>query len=394
MRQNKFQIVLVMIKQLSILAICSLILFSCDGKKSKTNDSVKSDNFDTFLFIGTYTAKESKGIHLYKFNTETGESQFVHETPIANPSYLAISDDQQHVYAVSESGDKSSLTTFAFDKVNESLTPESTVETAADPCYVAVNNQLNVVAVAEYSGGSVAFFNLRDSLGNPTLELSQRTKFEGKGVDPSRQKQPHLHQVLFTPNNKLLANDLGTDKIYEFSISSTEGSNYSAFTKSNEFEVKAGSGPRHTVFHPSINTAYTITELSGEVIVFDYNVNTGALTEKQRVIADTLQVKGSGDIQITPDGKYLYASNRLKGDGVAIFKVDMTNGELHKIGYQPTGIHPRNLVITPNGKLLLVATRDSNKVQVFKIENNGLLRDLNHDIELSMPVCLKFASIK
>ena len=96
---------------------------------------------------------------------------------------------------------------------------------------------------------------------------------------------------------------------------------------------------------------------------------------------------------ITPDGRFLYASNRLKGDGIAIFSIDPANGQLTKVGYQLTGVHPRNFVITPNGKFLLCACRDSNVVQVYEIDKqSGLLRDTEKDIRVSKPVCLKFTN--
>ena len=108
--------------------------------------------------------------------------------------------------------------------------------------------------------------------------------------------------------------------------------------------------------------------------------------------ADTVGAKGSADIHITPDGKFLYASNRLKADGIAIFAVDSDKGTLTKIGYELTGIHPRNFVITPNGRYLLVACRDSNLIQIFEIDKEtGLLTDTGEKIETSRPVCLKFS---
>ena len=119
----------------------------------------------------------------------------------------------------------------------------------------------------------------------------------------------------------------------------------------------------------------------------------GNLTPVQAVEADTLQASGSADIHITPDGRFLYASNRLKGDGIAIFSIDPANGQLTKVGYQLTGVHPRNFVITPNGKFLLCACRDSNVVQVYEIDKqSGLLRDTEKDIRVSKPVCLKFTN--
>jgi 6-phosphogluconolactonase (cycloisomerase 2 family) len=135
--------------------------------------------------------------------------------------------------------------------------------------------------------------------------------------------------------------------------------------------------------------------LSGAVIVFDYDSANGNLSEKQSVQADTLDAKGSADIHISPDGKFLYASNRLKGDGIAIFSINPATGTLTKSGYQETGMHPRNFVITPNGKYLLVANRDSDIIRIFlRDAKTGLLENTFKDIQLDMPVCLKFVSLR
>ena len=155
------------------------------------------------------------------------------------------------------------------------------------------------------------------------------------------------------------------------------------------FKVAPGSGPRHLIFNSDGKFAYLINEIGGTVIAFRYA--DGMLDEIQTVAADTVNAQGSGDIHLSPDGKYLYASNRLKADGVAIFKVDETNGTLTKVGYQLTGIHPRNFIITPNGKYLLVACRDTNVIQIFERDQaTGLLTDIKKDIKVDKPVCLKF----
>ena len=153
--------------------------------------------------------------------------------------------------------------------------------------------------------------------------------------------------------------------------------------------MKAGSGPRHLTFAPNGNYAYLINELSGTVIAFEYK--DGNLKEIQTIAADTVGAKGSGDIHISPDGKFLYASNRLKADGIAIFRIDSENGKLTKTGYQLTGVHPRNFIITPNGKYLLVACRDSNAIQVYERDaDTGLLTDIQKDIKVDKPVYIKF----
>lgn len=115
------------------------------------------------------------------------------------------------------------------------------------------------------------------------------------------------------------------------------------------------------------------------------------LEKIQTIAADTLRARGSADIHLSPDGKYLYASNRLKGDGLAIFEVNPETGMLAKVGYQLTGIHPRNFIITPNGKYLLAACRDSHVIQVFQRDPvTGLLSDTHQDISIDKPVCIQF----
>lgn len=126
-------------------------------------------------------------------------------------------------------------------------------------------------------------------------------------------------------------------------------------------------------------------------MVTAFSYHNGQLKSIQYIPSDTVGAQGSADIHITPDGRFLYASNRLENDGLAIFSVDANTGKLTRIGYQPTGIHPRNFIITPNGKFLLVANRDSNSIQVFSInQETGLLTDTGNTIASSKPVCLKF----
>ena len=132
-----------------------------------------------------------------------------------------------------------------------------------------------------------------------------------------------------------------------------------------------------------------MSELSGNVTVFDLKAKGKKMVQEIR--SDDVNARGGADIHLSPDGRFLYSSNRLKNDGIAIFKVNTNTGLLAKAGYQPTGTHPRNFNITPNGKFLLCACRDSNAIQVFKINpKTGLLTDTHHDIHIDRPACIKF----
>lgn len=391
-----------MYKHLFLLIFIGISLFSCTNKNAKyinshMNESENvapiADSLAIYLLVGTYTTGESEGIYVYKFDTISGNSEYVSMVEVVNPSYLALSKDEKFVYAVTETGDNTAVANaFSFDKKEGKLTfLNSQFTGGADPCYIVVDDVGKHAVTANYSGGSITPFGIN---ADGTLsEALSVINFTGRGTT-ERQQSPHLHSVIFTPDRKyLFANDLGTDCIHKFNVNENEPGNFLQLGTPASFKVADGSGPRHMEFHPNGKFAYLINELSGAVIVFNYAG--GNLKEIQSIQADTLGAKGSADIHVSPDGKYVYASNRLKGDGIAVFAVNQADGKLTKVGYQETGAHPRNFAITPNGKYLLVASRDTDMIQVFEIDKKtGLLTDMHKDIQLSMPVCLKFASIQ
>lgn len=86
-----------------------------------------------------------------------------------------------------------------------------------------------------------------------------------------------------------------------------------------------------------------------------------------------------------------YASHRLQGDGISIYRVEAPTGKLTRVGYQPTGVHPRNFALTSNNRYLLVACRDSNVIEVYARDaETGLLSHTGKDIELPKPMFVKF----
>lgn len=379
-------------KKLILCCAGIAILTGCTGKKSQ--QAVTTSASDTlYMLVGSYGPADQEGIKVYKFNQAIGEGQYVSGVKgISNPSYQTVSKDGKRVYSVGEDdGGTASAHTLTFDAATGTLTLINSQPTqGAAPCHIALSPEEDYVVTANYNGSNISLFPLD---GKGRLKPGQTIGFEGSGPDKERQAIPHLHFVYFTPDNHyLLANDLGTDRIHRFPLNTRQkGSNTPLVDRQRASDIRLtpGSGPRHAVFSADGRFAYLITELSGEVMAFTYDGD--SLSLMQTIQADTLDARGSADIHLSPDGRFLYASNRLKGDGLAIFRVNPEDGTLSKAGYQPTGIHPRNFVLTPNGQYLLVACRDIDEIQIFARDaSTGLLTDTGRRIKTTKPVCLKF----
>nr|WP_239060781.1 lactonase family protein [Bacteroides sp. 519] len=376
--------------QFSILSfqfICLCFLFGCT-QKEKTMEK------ELTMVVGTYTDGDSEGIYTFRFNQETGETVALSKAEVSNPSYLTISDDNKYVYAVSEHGDgREAVNAFKFDKSAGTLHfINKQPAMGADPCYISTNGK-NIVT-ANYSGGSISVFPIGKD--GEVLAASDVINFSGSGPDTLRQKSSHLHCVEFSPDGKyLFANDLGADNIYKMDVNAkADAENKQRFLSlgtPHAFKVSGRSGPRHITFTPNGQYAYLINEIGGTVTGFQYS--DGMLKEIETVVADDVHAEGSGDIHVSPDGRFVYATNRLQADGLAIFQINQTDGKLTRVGYQLTGIHPRNFIITPNGKYLLVACRDNNAIQVFeRNQETGLVTNTQKDIKVDKPVCIKFAN--
>lgn len=341
------------------------------------------------MIVGTYTDEcASRGVYSYIFDQEKGalvggEGGRFAEAPGAvgrvemrNPSYLTLSADGKFVYAVSEVGDSSaSAVTLRLDsKTGEVQMLGAELTDGKDPCYISTNGK--VVMTANYSSGNVTEF----PIGEDGVLLPHDFLYETGlgGPDSVRQNFPHAHCALFNAaGTELYVSEFSADVVTRFDMATRQG---------ERIQLPSDFGPRHIILNADESKAYVLGELSGNVAVID----TESDSVIQTVCADSVHARGCADIHLSPDGKFLYASVRLQNDGIAIFKVNY-DGTLTYAGYQSTGIHPRNFNITPNGKFLLVACRDSGCIQIFRRDTHtGLLSDTGRTIVLDKPVCIVF----
>ncbi|SFP69000.1 lactonase family protein [Parafilimonas terrae] len=356
--------------------------------------NLNAQNPIQYLFVGTYTdGGANDGIYVYKFNPNKGEATLVSKTSgVQNPSWICVTKDGKFVYAVNENGgDKpGELSAFAFDKKSGQLTFLNKQPTDGyAPCYVSVDASGKNVITANYAGGNITVFKTNeDGSLQPHVQL---VGHEGYGVNVTRQEMPHPHQVIFSPDGKFVFSpDLGTDRVYQYNFNGADAKD--VLTPANDpgyVTVDDGLGPRHIVFSPDGKTAYLINELAGNIIVYGYA--DGNFTPKQTIASTTAGDKndrGSAEIAISPNGKFLYTSNRGAANDVALYKVQ-TDGTLLANGTQAVNANPRGMMVDPTGRFLLVASQNNNTVQIFVINKNfGLLQDTNVKIDVQKPVCL------
>lgn len=366
-------------KNLLIILLSILALATIQAQENKLN-----------LIVGTYTKScESKGIYVYEFDSKTADFNFKSSTEnIINPSYLTVSNDNKFVYSVSENDKKSSVSAFGFNSKSGKLDFINYQNpNGLNPCYI-INDGKNVIT-ANYSSGNISVLGKNDdgSIG----EVKQVVQHTGKSINAKRQEAPHAHMVYFSPDKKyVLANDLGTDKVYLYQNNSNSASE--VLTLKSSMDVKPGSGPRHLIFSKNGKYVYVLQELDGTITSFSYADGILKKVSETTVVASDFKGDiGAADIHISPDGKFLYATNRGTANDISAFKI-LKNGKLEFVQRTSTlGKGPRNFNIDPTGNFLLVGHQYTNTIVIFKRDKkSGMLTDTGKKIELCSPVCLVF----
>jgi 6-phosphogluconolactonase len=349
---------------------------------------------DPLVFVTAFAPGEQGGIHAYEFNSKDGTLKLIHRTAgVENPFFLALSPDRKFLYSIhaKQFGGKENEQVAAYELVGRTgklklLNRSSAEGTAA--CYLDVDQTGKMVLVANYASGSVASLPVKadGSLGEPASFILHK----GSSVNPQRQKEPHAHCIVVSPNNKFaFAADLGTDKILCYKLDPAAAK----LTPNDPPSAKspAGAGPRHLTFHPGGKWVYAINELLNSVTAFDYDAKSGTLTEKQTISTLPKDFDGTSycaDVKITPNGQFLYGTNRGH-DSIAAYRIG-ADGRLSLISVEPSlGKGPQNLAITADGQWLLCANMPGNNVAVFRIDaKTGGLRSAGEPVSQPSPSCI------
>jgi 6-phosphogluconolactonase len=347
------------------------------------------------LVVGTYTnAKPDTGVYIFSFDTLSGNLiKKAWAKELVNPSFLCVHPETKAIYACTDAKLP------RFGSVTGLEIPQGTNQLKVlnkqgsegeNPVYIKAIG--NWVFTINYNQGNLAVMEIQS---DKTLKPStQKIQFQGSSIHPKRQEKAHPHSIYFSRDKRFaLVPDLGSDLIRVFEFNSLAVQPLLERMELN-FKSPAGSGPRHLVFHPNGKWVYCIEELSGTVSYFTFK--RGKLKPVQRLstYSASFSEYSGADIHCSPDGKFLYCSNRIE-NSLAIFKIDRKKGDLSLVGHQKTmGETPRNFTIDPFGKFLIVANQGSNSLVVFKRNpSTGKLLQLGLPIYVANPSCLDWVEL-
>lgn len=341
-----------------------------------------------WVYVSSSNATDSVGIGIYNWQPaeEVLEKVGV-SNAVANTSYLAVDADNNRVYAINGE----SIQAYDIDRSTGGLTLINKAQHVGQgPCYISISSDKKYVLVAYYSSGSFASYAINEN-GGIGDNISTITH-EGSSINQNRQVGPYAHMILPDPEGELVyVTDLGTDEIktYQMGADGRIANKPVSITK-----VTPGFGPRHLVFHSRLPYVYVLAELTGHVLTYEYHPELG-ITKK--VDEDDILPKDfdgfnkSADLHISPDGRFLYASNRGPNT-LAIGQINQESGELKIIGNKSSGGDwPRAFEVDPSGNYLLVANKRSDHISVMKIDSitGGYKKTFDKPV-VKGPQCIKF----
>lgn len=337
------------------------------------------------VFLGT----AADGIYRTDFNPETGRlSQPERVAAYRAPGFLALHPSKPLLYAV---GGKDQVAAFAIGNDHSLELLGEAPSGGGDPCHLAIDATGQSVIVANYSDGSFVSIRLKPD-GTPG-EMVSKIKLEGSGPNASRQQKGHTHGVYFDRANRFVfAPDLGIDQVMAYRFDPATSS--MTPNAPDHLSIAAGSGPRHMAFSPDEKHAYVINELLNTITVASYDAEQGRLETVQTIGTlpeDFTAENTTSEIEVHPNGKFVYGSNRGH-NSIVVYQRDPETGKLILLQYAPCGGEgPRHFKIDPTGKWLICGHQGSNSLSVLSLDPaTGRLGKPEHTVNTPSPICIVF----
>lgn len=339
---------------------------------------------NSYVFFGSFNKEKNlEGIYVYDLDTISGElTKITSVSNVSNPSFLTISPNGKYIYACTESKTENagSVSSFEFNAENKTFSFLNSQKSGGEnPVYVSVHSKGKWLVNGNYTEGSLSVYPV---LENGKIDtVVQIIQFDAN--------VSHIHSIVFSPDyNNLIVTDLGTNKILNYRFEPTLKTPLSLISY---IQLELGSGPRHLTFNSTGKYFYCIEELSGMISVYSFQNNLMVSMQHISTHSDNSTSKfESSDIHISPNGKFLYATNRGEENNIALFSIG-ENGLLTFLDYTSVyGKHPRTFAIDPSGKFLIVTNVSTGNITVLKMnKETGKLNKINNKLKIKNVSCVQ-----
>jgi 6-phosphogluconolactonase len=282
---------------------------------------------------------------------------------------LAVSPDARVLYASLRS-EPLAVLSLSIDAGSGRLAEIGRAPLPASMCWISTDGTGRFLLSASYGGSVVAV----SPIGSDGVAQAAQQ------VVPT---EPNAHSVQVDPSNRFaFAACLGGGLLRQLRFDPATGR--LADNDPPAWHARPGAGPRHFAFHPTLPFVYLLNELDAglDVLAFDRGRGVFGAGSVQTVSALPPGFDAgepwAADIHLTPDGRFLYASER-RSNTLAAFAIDASSGHLTPLGSVPTEAQPRGFAITPDGRFLFAVGQASHRLSRYAIDpHRGVLARLGN----------------
>ena len=348
------------------------------------------------FYVGSKSGDAKAGLRVFDIDSESGEIRQLSQVDEAvDPVYLATSVDGKFLYVAEkvtpkDGADVGGIAVYSIEGTK--LTKVADYSCAPTvPCHIALSHDGKFLVFAEYSHATAGVFAIRPDglLDGPVAKIQH----EGSGPNPVRQEAAHCHCSVTTPDDSCICIcDLGLDKVFVYKADLQKGT--MTEVQDAGFTSAPGAGPRHIIFHPTVNFAFLVTELDNTVVSLRH-LGGGVLEPVGTYAMLPDNVTGDSKaaaIKISPDGHWVLASNRGY-DSISVFKFDLKSGKLERVAINKlNGAFPRDFTFTPDGKFIVLGHKLSDEVAVYTFDSlTGKMHQVANTLKMIKPLCFVFA---
>ncbi|MFJ8625001.1 lactonase family protein [Kitasatospora sp. NPDC093550] len=319
------------------------------------------------LIIGSAAPAGSRGAGLSTVRyDDAGAMELVGTVPVDRPSYAALDPTRPVLHAVleEESGQVLSL---RIDPGTGLLSlPATTPSGGAGPCHLAVHPGGSHLFAAHYGDGVLSVLPTGAGDTIAAAEPVQTIRHSGREASGELRTTPHAHMAAPSPDGRfLLCTDLGTDRVHIYAFAPATG----RLSAHGTTVLPDGSGPRHLAFHPSAGYAYVLNELSSTLTVCTWDTLSGRLEPVAELATrrdpGAPNANYAAAVRVSADGRFLYTTNR-GDDAITVQALQDGGASVEPVEIVPCGgSWPRDIALTPDGRLLFCANQDSDTLTAF-----------------------------